>query len=178
MNKRKGFTLVEVIVVIAAIGIVLPALFAILFSLLKQQIKIYQLSEVKRQGDYAFSIMESTVRLNALSIYEATNTTPVCANAGDTNIPAGFFHDDKDNWFRYAISSGRIASQSSVAGATVDLTTNAVTISNLVIQCSRTARYSAPIISLQFTVTAGTAASPTEKRATMTYRTRIQLRNY
>jgi prepilin-type N-terminal cleavage/methylation domain-containing protein len=178
MNKRKGFTLVEVIVVIAAIGIVLPALFAILFSLLKQQIKIYQLSEVKRQGDYALSIMDSTIRQNALSLYESTNTTPICANAGDTNVPVGFFRDEGNRYFRYVLSSNKVASQSEIIGATTDLTTNRVTISNLVVECSKTARYSAPIITLQFTVTAGTAASPTEQRARMTYRTRIQLRNY
>lgn len=179
MKHRRGFTLVEVIVVVATIGIVLPALFAIVFSILKQQIKIYQLSEVKRQGDYALSIIKTNILLSAKSIYDQpTAGTQLCTNAGDVNVAIPYFRDEQDNWFRYVISSGKITSQSAIPNATNDLTTTRVTITNLIVRCARTARYSAPIIDVQFTVTAGTAASPAEERATMTYRTRIQLRNY
>lgn len=178
MKHSKSFTLIEVIVVIGTIIIVLPALFSIIFSLLRQQVKIYQLSEIKRQGDYALSIIESTIRMSAISIYDQPVAgVETCATAGAVDQTVNYFRDESNNWFRYVLTSNKISSESSIPNASSDLTTSRVTISNLVVRCSRTARYSTPVIEMQFTVTAGSASSLSEERAHMTYRTRIKLRN-
>ncbi len=177
MKHQKGFTLIEVIVVVGAIMIIMPALFGIIFSLFRQQIKIYRLSEVKRQGDYALSIIENTIRSSAISIYDQqTGGVQLCANAGATDVTVPYFRDEKDNWFRYVISSNRIASQSEVPNATANLTSSNLRITNLTVRCSRTASYSSPVVDLRFTISSGLTS--TEERASMTYKTRIKLRNY
>ena len=63
---NKGFTLIETIVVIAVIGLTLPVLFATILTLMRQQIKIYRLSQVKREGDYIINLMENTIRNRAV----------------------------------------------------------------------------------------------------------------
>lgn len=71
MSKKivlKGFTLVEVIVVIAVVGLLLPVLFGIIFSLLRLQYEVSQLQRLKEVGDYATNQMAYVVRQNAKSI--------------------------------------------------------------------------------------------------------------
>ncbi len=177
MKVKKSFTLIEVIVVIGAISIVLPALFGIIFSLLRQQIKLYRLSEVKRQGDYALSLMENTIRNYGAAIYDDPVAGPErCNTAGDSNLTVNYFKDNSNYWFRYVLSSGRIASQSEILGASVDLTSTSVTISNLSITCSRTATYSSPVVTIQFQVNSGSGTRQEEK-AQLSYVTRIKMKN-
>lgn len=178
MKHSKAFTLIEVVVVIGTIIIVLPALFGIIFTLLRQQVKIYQLSEIKRQGDYALSIIENTIRMSALSISDLpVGGVEKCGTAGDVNVPVDYFIDPSGNWFRYVITGNKISSESGIPNATANLTTTKVVISGLSINCARTAYFSTPIIDLQFTITAGLGSPLTQERAQMTYRTRIKLRN-
>ena len=61
-GTRQGFTLIEMITVIGVMGLALPATFAILFSIFRQQTKILALKEVKRQGDQILSQLETVIR--------------------------------------------------------------------------------------------------------------------
>ena len=67
---KKAFTLIETIVVIAVIGITLPVIFTIILALMREQVKIYRMSQVKREGDYAINLMENTIRNKAVTIYK------------------------------------------------------------------------------------------------------------
>lgn len=175
--RKKAFTLIEVMVVITVIGLVVPTLFYMIFSILLQQVKIYRLSEVKRQGDFALTVMLGTIRNSGVSIYDSTNSTEICKDAGDTG-DADYFHDAYDNWFRFYINNNKISSGSAVPGATTDLTRSNVVISNFTMTCNRTATFSAPIVEVKFTITAGDGSSRAEEKASLTYQTRVKLRNY
>ncbi|MEN9327749.1 MAG: hypothetical protein RI947_557 [Candidatus Parcubacteria bacterium] len=177
-NTHKGFTLIEVIVVIAVIGMIIPAIFSVIVAILQQELKIYQLSEVKRQGDTALAIIESTVKLNAVSINDAgTGGNAVCDDAGDTG-DADYFRDDEGNWFRFSVSNDRIASSSSIVNATNDITKSTVVVSDFALTCSRPNGAAPPLINVQFTVSAGGTSTRQEERASITYRTKLKLRNY
>ncbi|EKE14302.1 MAG: hypothetical protein ACD_12C00581G0001, partial [uncultured bacterium] len=59
---EKSFTLIETIVVVAVIGLTLPVLFAIIFILMREQVKINRLSQIKKEGDYIITLMENTIK--------------------------------------------------------------------------------------------------------------------
>ncbi len=191
INYKKGFTLIEIIVVISVIGLTLPAVFAIIFSILQQQTKIYRLSEVKRQGDYVLSNLENTIRNSAVKIYSdqaLSSANEKCANSG-TSYPspgngAGFYFKNQfSQWFQFYIPATeyQIASQSQVLNKSY-LTTNKVRIENLSISCSRSGRYSPPIVAITFNICYNNNNSCTSARheevANMTYQTQIKLRSY
>ena len=68
---KRGFTLLELVIVISIIGLALPALFSIFFVLARQQIKISQLQKIKASGDTAYHEIINTVRNNAISINDS-----------------------------------------------------------------------------------------------------------
>ena len=174
---KKGFTLIEVMVVIAVIAMVVPALFYMVFMILLQQVKIYRLSEAKRQGDFALTSITSNIRNAAVSTYDTANTTELCAGTGDIS-DIGKFRDQYDNWFNYVLVSGKISSGSSILNTTTDLTKSNVTVTDLTLKCFKTASFSPSIVEVKFTITAGDVSARAEEKATLVYQTRVKLRNY
>lgn len=178
MAKRNGFTLIEAIVVIAVIGMIIPAIFSIIFAILQQELKIYQLSEVKRQGDYALSVMESTIKNYAISVNDSpTGGNELCANTGESGT-ADYFRDENANWFRFSVNSNKIASSSSIVNATADITKSNVQVTDFVLTCSKPNGAAPALINMEFTVSAGSTSTRQEEKASITYRTKIKLRNY
>ena len=177
-QRAKGFTLIEVIVVIAVIGMVIPAIFSVIFAILQQEAKIYQLSEVKRQGDNALSIIESTIKSYAVSIHDApTGGNEVCGSAGDSGT-AAYFRDSTDTWFRFYVNNNKIVSNSAVVNATGDLTKASVTVSNFAVTCTRPNGAAPPLVNIQFKVSGNGSSTRPEDRAELDYRTKIKLRSY
>ena len=184
---KKSFTLIEMIVVIAVIGLVLPALFSIVFVILQQQTKIYRLSEVKKQGDAALSIIEDVMKNNGYGIYsEQALTNEKCAVASSVYPAAApydganFYLKDKlGNWFRFDLSNSAISSSSAHLIQPASLTNSKVVISSdHFISCSRTSLYSTPLIFIKFSVSYNTTSTRNEEIASITYQTRIKLKNY
>lgn len=194
MRQKKSFTLIEMIVVIATIGLVLPALFAIVFSILQQQVKIQRLSIVKREGDYVLNIMENIIRNYGESIHSAippTESNKICQSSSLEN--ASYLKDKFGNWFRFCLSDqtgdcnasnkNYIASNSSILNAgnpgTTTLNSSQTKISNFNIQCYRTALYSPPVIDVSFIIEYNTTSSRAEEKVTpLTYQTKIKLKSY
>lgn len=178
--KSLGFTLIETIVVLAVIGLVLPALFAIIFVLLQQQTKVFRLQQVKKEGDFVLNSMKTTIINRAQAIFsdQALNNEQ-CKQAGttyssDTNF---YFKDKQGVGFKYYINGSKISSDSASIDP-IDLTTDKVTISDFTISCNRTSAYSPPVISLTFTVSYNTASTRVEENASLTYSTKINLKTY
>jgi len=188
MRRKKSFTLIEMIVVIATIGLVLPALFAIVFTILQQQIKIQRLSIVKREGDYALSVMENIIRNYAVKIYsESSFINERCTTANSSYGPqngSGFYFKDKyGNWFRFYLLSDLISSESSIlnngAQGSVSLNSSQTKITNFSIQCYRTNLYSPPVVNVSFTIEYNTTSTRPEERVTsLNYKTKIKLKSY
>lgn len=180
MKKKSGFTLIETIVVIAVIALTLPIIFAIIFIILQQQVKIYRLAEVKRQGDNVLSFMQNTIKASGSKIYAGTYpsiASPLCATTtgGAVAISQPYYILDKNsNWFYYSLSGNNIASYSATLGG-VALNTSNVRISSLSLTCTRTATYSSPIIAVSFSVNYITTSTRLEDNASLSYQTRIKL---
>jgi len=196
---KKSFTLIEMIVVIATIGLVLPTLFAIIFSILQQQVKIQRLSIVKREGDYILNVMENAIKNYATKIYSdssLSNDNEKCKdeNSSYSNDGQNFYFKDKfGNWFRFCLSDqtgncnasdkNYIASNSSILNAgspgAVPLNSSQTKISNFSVQCYRTALYSPSVIDVSFIIEYNTTSSRAEEKVTpLNYQTKIKLRSY
>ena len=183
-KKNKAFTLIEVIVVIGVIGIVLPVLFSIIFSILQQQTKIQRLSLVKKEGDYILNVIENVVRNYAVKIYsENSFINEKCASAGSTYGPENgntfYFQDKYNRWFNFYLNSTTITSNSANLSSSVNLNSSQTKISSFSLQCYRSALYSPPIISINFTIEYNTNSNRAEEKIIpLTYQTKIKLKSY
>lgn len=184
MHGSKGFTFLEIIVVVGVIGLVLPALFAILFAIISQQTKLFALQEVKRQGDSALSVIENTIKKNAVGIYSDSNlaaNNEVCLTSTSTYQGDGtgtdfWFKDKQGGAYKFylkpvtatANSLNKFTSLSDdpITPTNVSISTP---ISGIFISCYRTGTFVPAIVSVQFTVT----HIPTQ--TSLTYVTKIKL---
>jgi len=179
-NSKHSFTLIETIVVIATVGLVLPALFAVVFAILQQHTKIQRLSIVKREGDYVLNVMENVIRNYGQSVHSAippADNNKICQSRSQEE--ATYFKDKFNNWFRFYLnpSNNKIASESSVIGV-VNLNSSQTKINNFTIQCYRTGLYSPPVINISFTINYNTTSSRVEETASLNYQTKVKLRSY
>lgn len=189
VKKRKGFTFIETLTVVAIIGFALPTLFSIVYSVLRQQAKINSLLVTKAEGDEAFSIIQTLIRNRAVSVHNSSSvidpSSVQCASKGST-YPATatsdgttFYLKDKyDNWFQiYLTSDGTIASDSSILNASADLTSSKVKIDNFDIRCSGTTEFAAPVVSIRFRASYNTSSARPEDIASLNYQTKVKIRN-
>lgn len=178
---KKGFTLVEMVVVIGVISLALPALFSIIFTMLQQQTKIYRLSQVKREGDFALSSIENVIRNYGIGIYNSSAlTTEQCSTKGSSYANSNFYIKDKNGaWLLYSVSNNQLSSSSAVLAQLVNLTTSKLIVSNLTFSCYRGEDYPSPIVFLSFDIAynSGTSTRP-EDLASMHYQTKLKLREY
>lgn len=187
IKKKSGFTLLETIIVIGIISLILPLIFSIVFSITRQQAKVYVLSTVKREGDNALSVIENLIRTNAVAIYsDQALSTKVCTTISfDGDNGSSFYFSDKDgNWFNFKTTTDnnllKIASNSSTLNMAIDLTSTKNTqISSFNISCDQTSSTTSPIISIQFTIAQKqTNSTRIEDLASLNYSTKIKLRSY
>lgn len=181
----KGFTLIEVVVVIAVISATLPAFFSTIYTTFKQQTRVTVLNEVKKQGDYVLNVMETLVRNSAGATHDGVGAAlpgnQICNNL-TSETPVAYFSDKNDpgKWFRFFLSGETIASESSILnnGATgqANLTNSKVKITSLSVTCANNSFFSAPVVSLKFTIQYNTTSTKAEDQSSLNYQTKVKLR--
>lgn len=188
MKKKIGFTLIELLVVVGIVGLVLPAIFAIIFAVIRQQARVFALKQVKREGDFVLNAMEFNIRNYATGIFaDPALTDEYCDQAltpsretyTDGSGDNFYFEDDLGNWFRYyLITNNSVPAVASGSGTTSDinLTTSKVRITNFSLTCEREAAFSAPVISISFDVTYNSPFQ--DELITLPYKTQVQMKNY
>ncbi|KXK07235.1 MAG: hypothetical protein UZ21_OP11001001155 [Microgenomates bacterium OLB22] len=183
-NNTHGFSLIELLVVVTAIGITLPALFGMFFINLQSQKKTLIVQTTKRDGDTALSLIEQTIRQRAVTVVSDDGSSELCGISNSTEDLGSdvTFRDSAGDRFSYSldsidIDSIKIASDSST-GVDQDLTSPLTSVTSLNFSCSRTSDFSNPVITISFDIKqSGTPARQEEQNA-FTYTTSVQLRNY
>ncbi len=177
-----GYTLIEMVVVIGVITIVLPALFSIIITILQQQSKIYQLQEIKRQGDNALTVMENLIRNRARTLSFSPNfdeANQICRSPQEeTSGPytSLYFKDDTGNYFQLYLNSAKITSQSAILNNIVnsDLTGSKIQVDSFSLSCVKRAEFSTPLISISFSLK---YKDSSQDSPSMTYQTKVKMRN-
>lgn len=171
IKNNNGYTLMEIIIVVGLVGLALTTFYSIIFSILRQQLQVYTLQQVKRQGDNIIQSITQTIRNNGVKIYsESLLTNEKCKNSGISYIPANdqeFIVMDKiGKYFFYYLDGENIAS----GPAALHINSSDVIITDFSISCLKSANYSTPVIKVALTVNkSGTA---------LRYQTRVKLRSY
>jgi len=186
MYKKFGFTLIEIIIVISIIAIIIPVIFSIIYSIMRQQVKLYVISKVKREGDNALNIMSTLIRNRALSVHGVlppSDANKICVHRDEEVTSNIYFLDKNKNWFYFDITpindNYQISSNSSQMGNTINLTSYLNTnISNFNISCKGISVESAPVISVSFTISQPLRSDREEETASFNYQTKIKLRSH
>lgn len=131
---KQAFTLIEVIVSLAVIGLIIPVIFNIVFVLMNQQAKIQRLKVIKQEGDYILNHISNQIKNNAIGVVinasdpendYNVNPTFSCGNVtSESDLGDNFYLIDKgknfnvgktdfNNWFKYVLSADSISSKSS-----------------------------------------------------------------
>lgn len=178
-------------VTIAAVAIILPTILSVFYVILQQQAKISKLAEVKRQGDFVISTIESVIRNNAVVILDNATLpeAPVCSTPGSSNSDGVLtFKDKYGNRFGFTGTPTEIDPYTiAPAVGTVPtppfspevLTTNKILFTDpLALSCGKENLYTAPIVKIQFTIQYNTNSNRPEDQVFLPYETSIALRNF
>lgn len=183
---RRSFTLIELIVAVGVIGFILPSVFNIFFTMLRQQLVLVSYQEMKQQGDSIQKNIKNILQNRAAyitdSIYTATDMCPLITTPTPTFSPQMYIND-RDGYgiklYQKTVSSvDTLASDSADINKTLTktyyLTSSSVTISDVGFSCYKVNEFTPPFISTSYIVHKSTVFS----EMTLPYTFKIKLRNY
>lgn len=175
MGIKKSFTFIELVVSIGVITLVLPAVFAIIYSIVNQQLVLLSFQETKRQGDIVHTSVRSLLQNRASRVVNQSTTCPLRTLPTPTYFPQ-LDLIDLDGYsislFKEAVPTPRIASSS--AAKTYYLTNRSVSITDFGFTCYQSNSYSPPVVTFKYTVSKDTIFGS----ASLPYFLTIQLRNF
>ena len=170
-RRQIGFTLMEIIVVIALLGVVGMMAVNIFFTSLRGSTKAETLKEIKQNGDFAISTMERMIR-------NAQEVTSTCSGSSSSITIR-----NPDNWRTTFSCGNQIASISAdlVPPVTTYLTSSKVYISDCYFICDD-GGLTPDKVTIHFALCETGAATPRpvrpEERASVTFETTVSLRDY
>lgn len=178
-----GYTLIELIVVVTMLGLIMPAIFNILYAILQQQLKVYRITETKRQGDYILELMKEKITRETATIYTpGAPNTPRCStvNSTFTSLTSGadfhFAYELGGNFWFYRSGNNLLYGDSNVLpGSPSTLNNTKVRISNFTISCFR--RATVTLVGFAYDVTFYDATPSTEEGTVrLHYVSKVKLR--
>ncbi len=176
ITSRKSFTLVELLVAVGVVGLMLPSVFNIFFTIIRQQLVLIAYTEMKQQGDSAQRNIKNLLQNRAAYItdnnYLSSDVCPVLTSPTPAYSSSLYAKDREGNtiWLHQLIDN-RIASD---AAKVYYLTSLNVVVSNLGFTCYHVNEFTPPIVSARFTVSKSTAF----KDISMPYSFSVKLRDY
>ncbi len=181
VNKSRGFTLVEILVVVGILGIIAVVASNVFFTTLRSSGKTKVLTKVKQNGDYALSVMERLIKDSQEVI---TNTDNKICEQGMNYLK---FKRTDGGMVEFACleegtANGRIASNSA------RLTSSEVKVDTCVFDCSCPAafpnctsqgtKFYPKTVTIKFTLSQVGATVRPEEQATINFQTTVSTRNY
>ncbi len=176
--RQKGFTLVEMLIVVCIVSISVPVIVTLFSAVMRQQTQTMIVTQTRNQATAALQNIKTLIRNHAYTIhsdYPATDANAICTSQTDIQTPSRMvFRDEYEKSFYFELDSGVLASASSQLAAPVPLNFAPVTITHFEITCSRPSLYAAPIVNISFLVS---HANNNFGTTTLPFQTRLRLRN-
>lgn len=168
MNKKKGFTLLETLVVISVFAVVATLGIGFLNTVLKGGTKTSIVSEIKQNGNYVMEVISYYIR-NATAITNCASNTLSLQGIDNSIVTFSLLPTDNLNF------NNRIASNSmSLTNADIK---DGVDVTSFTFSCNTTT--TPPVVSISFTLTNGLQApAGQEAKASQTFSTSVSLRTY
>ena len=175
-KTQRGFTLVEILVVVGILGIIAVVASTIFFTTLRSAGKTKVLTTVKQNGDYALTVMERLIR-------DSQEVSSSCTS-GMTSITVKRF-DGSEITFSCDLTPDRslIASSSGQR-----LTSSDVKVDKCSFDCSCPAAYAdctsqgtkfyPKTVTIKFTLSQVATTVRPEEEATIDFQTTVSTRNY
>lgn len=166
---KKGFTLVELLVVLAIFLTVGGVIISVLYISLRGSNKAEVVTSIKQNGDFALSQMVKSIRF-----------------AGSLNSPSSCVPSQSASSITItSISDGAQTTYSCPANANDPITsnsaalvdTNAVSVSNCSFVCSQATVNDPPRVTIQFTLSAKTTNALQENTTSLPFQSSVILRN-
>lgn len=174
---QKAFTLVEVIIVVAILGVVLQIVASILVTIMRQQTAIIRFGDVKKEGDQIIERMKSEIYNRTANVTNGASTE-LCTYGSDANMTtSGFFVDSQSTLFRFYQSGNRIVMSNGASSSYLNSTKTKITASSLVVRCSRRGQFSNRLVLVSFDIESVVTAMQVEGNPTLHYSTLIMLKN-
>ena len=166
MVNKKGFTLVEMLVVIGVLAIIVVVGSTIFFNLLKGSTKTRTVNLIKQNGSYALTIMERMIR-NGKIIQNSDGQ--ICESV----MPKIKIENPDGGETEFSCEGDRISSNSA------SLISNQVKVANgsCSFDCQRTSVFEPDVVTINFTLSQVQADVRPEEEASMVFKTTVVLRN-
>ena len=174
---QRGFTLIEITLVVLILSIALQIVTVILITIVRQQTAIIRFSTVKREGDQAMIKIKNDIQTRARSISGATNNCTTVDQV-DTIGAANQFQDAAGATFYYDLAVFSFNKLRQVEGGVNTLyTSGKVNVTNFAIQCVKPGPFANQLVSIEFDIAAN-VASPlaAEGNPSLHYSSKVILR--
>jgi len=171
--KRNGFTLLEVIVVIGTLAFILPIITIILFMVLRQQLAVTRMTEVKRQGDLSSALIQNTLERDVVKIYDIGNNE-ICTGGGSSETVA-YFTDATANKISFVINSSgalikrTVDTSGNITDAPMTNVQKVTVESSPTMQCIRSRLFTKPLVQVSFSIVPSGNILPDEQNAARLY---------
>lgn len=179
INRRSGFTLLEVLITVVIVGVLSLSLSSMLISLFRSASKTETVKEVKQNGEYALSVMQLKIR-NALDV------TSDCSSFGPVNHNITILNQDDttsnflclDNRIKESIAP--VSDPSNIESYYLTNTSVSVSAScnSLEFTCTVSASDGkSKLVKIEFTLTQSAVSPIAAERAKESFSAQVNLRN-
>lgn len=175
LKTDKGYTLMEIMVVITVMATIVAIGSSIFLSILRGSTKAKSISMVKQNGVWALSTMERMIR-NARQVEE--NSGGQVCNTGMNKINI-LSPDQMETEFaceEIGTTDSRIASNSAIRNTR--LTNNEVKVTSCQFNCEFGEGTRPDSVTILFTLTQNLMTSKPEEQVSVDFQTTVSLRNY
>jgi prepilin-type N-terminal cleavage/methylation domain-containing protein len=170
-NQAKGFTLIEILVVVGLLAIIAVISSNMFFTTLRSSSKSKTSITVKQNGDYALATMERLIRDSEEVI--ANSDGSVCV--ADMNKVKIKRLDGSEVEFaceEEGTADGLIASNSA------RLTSENVKLDSCSFDCSSQGEFYPQVVAISFTLSQATVTTRLEEQASLDFKTTVTTRNF
>jgi prepilin-type N-terminal cleavage/methylation domain-containing protein len=173
-SYQKGFTLIEILVVVGLLGIIMVTVTNIFFSGLKAKRKTDSINVIKQSGSYAMGVMSKMIKNATEATCSADQKSITITNYDETTTT---FWYEGSHGCSSQVESKRIALDSSVDADDTCLTADNLYLSDYSFSCNDDSIGNPPTVTINFTLSNGTL-SDIIGYASEHFTTTVSLRNY